>query len=98
MKKLFTSLLLGTSLFLSACSTQTAYLQKKSPALPTYEDSQSFFFWGIGQEKVVNAVEVCKSEDKIAKVESEWTAPNIILSTITLGIYFPRTARVYCNK
>ena len=70
MKKFLATLLAGTTLLLSACSTQTAYVKSPAGKL-TYEDSQTFFLFGIGQEKTVNAVEVCGGEAKIAKVESE---------------------------
>ena len=95
MKKFLATLLASTTLLLSACSTQTAYVKSPAGKL-TYEDSQTFFLFGIGQEKTVNAVEVC-GEAKIAKVESELTAPNVLLGLVTLGIYTPRTARVYCQ-
>ena len=96
MKKFLATLLAGTTLLLSACSTQTAYVKSPAGKL-TYEDSQTFFLFGIGQEKTVNAVEVCGCEARIAKVESELTAPNVLLGLVTLGIYTPRTARVYCQ-
>ena len=88
MKKFLATLLAGTTLLLSACSTQTAYVKSPAGKL-TYEDSQTFFLFGI--------VEVCGGEAKIAKVESELTAPNVLLGLVTLGIYTPRTARVYCQ-
>ncbi|WP_244160207.1 Bor family protein [Rodentibacter trehalosifermentans] len=96
MKKFLMTLLATTTLLLSACSTQTAYVKSQTGKL-TLEDNQTFFLFGVGQEETVNAVKVCGSEEKIAKVESELTGKNILLGIVTLGIYTPRTARVYCQ-
>lgn len=98
MKKLFTALLAGSALFLSACSNQTAYIHGKVPSKLSYEENQAFFVGGIGQERTVNAVEICGSEEKISKVESQLTAGNILVGMVTLGIYTPRVSRVYCQQ
>ena len=96
MKKFFAALLAVSTLALSACSTQTAYVNGTVGKL-SYEESQTFFISGIGQEKTVDAVKVCGNSKNIAKVESEWTGKNILLGVLTFGIYTPRTARVYCQ-
>ncbi|OOF45874.1 lipoprotein bor [Rodentibacter trehalosifermentans] len=96
MKKFLMTLLATTTLLLSACSTQTAYVKSQTGKL-TLEDNQTFFLFGVGQEETVNAVKVCGSEEKIAKVESQLTGKNILLGLVTLGIYTPRMARVYCQ-
>lgn len=96
MKKVIAVLSLGLSVLASGCAQQTAQINSNAGTL-RFEDSQSFFVYGIGQRKVVNAVEVCGSADKIAKVESQFTGKNILLSIVTFGIYTPRTARVYCK-
>lgn len=96
MKKFLATLLASTTLLLSACSTQTAYVKSHTGKL-TFEENQTFFLFGIGQEETINAVQVCGSEEKIAKVESELTGSNILLTLVTLGIYTPRHARVYCQ-
>lgn len=96
MKKFFATLLAASTLVLSACSTQTAYVNSTVGKL-SYEESQAFFINGIGQEKSVDAVKVCGGSKNIAKVESELTGKNILLGVLTLGIYTPRTARVYCQ-
>ncbi|EEV24828.1 lipoprotein [Actinobacillus minor 202] len=95
MKKFLTTLL-AASCLLSGCATQTAYINDSSSGKLSYEDNQSFFLFGIGQENTVNAVQICSGESKIAKVESELTGKNILLGLVTLGIYTPRAARVYC--
>lgn len=96
MKKFLATLLATSTLLLSACSTQTAYV-KSQAGQPKLEENQTFFLFGIGQEKTINAVQVCGGEEKIAKVESKLTGSNILLGLVTLGIYTPRQARVYCQ-
>ncbi|MCK3655011.1 lipoprotein bor [Pasteurellaceae bacterium Macca] len=97
MKKVITTMLLGLTLAISGCATQTATLKPTTKTLPTYENSENFFVFGIGQEKTINAVEICGGADKIAKVESFLSAPNILLTLVTIGIYSPRTSKVYCG-
>ena len=96
MKKLLSTLLVSAVL-LSGCATQTAYVNGKGGRL-AYEESQTFFINGVGQEKIVNAVEICQEEQNIAKVESQWEGKDILWAIVTLGIYTPRTARVYCSQ
>ncbi|AGH37468.1 Lipoprotein [Bibersteinia trehalosi USDA-ARS-USMARC-188] len=98
MKKMLTTLVVGSALLISACSNQTVYLNDKAPAKLSYEENQSFFISGIGQERTVNAVEICGGEDKISKVESQLTGGNILVGLVTLGIYTPRVSRVYCQQ
>ncbi len=64
----------------------------------TLEQSQSFFVYGIGQQKVIDAAEVCGGMENVAKVEVQQTFVNGLLSTVTFGIYTPREARVYCKN
>ena len=76
MRKFFATALAVSTLALSACSTQTAYVNSSVGKL-SYEESQTFFLHGIGQEKTVDAVKVCGSAKNIAKVESEWAGKNV---------------------
>jgi hypothetical protein len=95
MKKLLCTLLAASAL-LSGCAMQTAYVNGTGGRL-SYEDSQAFFIAGIGQEKTVDAVQVCGGEQNITKVESHLDGVNVLWGLVTLGIYTPRTARVYCR-
>ena len=81
----------------TGCATQSYHLSDAKVTEPKYEDSQPFFVEGIGQGKEVNAAEICGGAENIVKIESEQTAADVGLSIITLGIYTPRTAKVYCK-
>ena len=82
----------------TGCATQTYQLGDANVEEPTHEERQTFFVEGIGQDQIVNAAEICGGAENIIKIESEETAGDVGLAIITLGIYTPRTAKVYCKK
>lgn len=96
MKHIFGAVL--ATLLLSSCATQS--FDVNSPIAPTseptLEESQPFFVYGVGQDSVVDAAEVCGGAAKIARVEVEQNALDSVLAFLTGSIYSPRTARVYC--
>jgi hypothetical protein len=57
----------------------------------------SFFVQGLGQTQTINAAEVCGGASQVAKVERIQTPLNWFMGLITLGIYTPLTAKVYCS-
>lgn len=83
---------------LTGCATQTFNIQKAGVEQPTQEIMHHFFIGGIGQSKSVDAVSVCGSADNVARVETHLSFLNGLLSSLTVGIYSPRTAKVYCNN
>lgn len=97
MKKILLAVVMGSTLLASGCATQTGLIKKNSQTVPKHSESQSFLFWGIGQEKTLNAAQICGSADKVAKVQTVQEPMDIILGVITMGIYAPRTANVYCQ-
>jgi hypothetical protein len=78
------------------CATQSYTLRGGSTAEPDLSTSQAFFLSGIGQSRDIDAVEVCHGAKNIARVETVQTGLDIVLTGLTLGIYTPRTAQVYC--
>jgi hypothetical protein len=62
---------------------------------PTFEQRQSFWFWGLVGERHINVKEVCKTEP--VQFQSQQTFVDGLLGFITLGIYAPETARVWCK-
>ncbi|MFV2774267.1 Bor family protein [Escherichia coli] len=57
-----------------------------------------FFVSGIGQEKTVDAAKICGGAENVVKTETQQTFVNGLLGFITLGIYTPLEARVYCSQ
>ncbi|HGO5856961.1 Bor family protein [Mannheimia glucosida] len=98
MKKLLAISVL-TALLTTACTTQTAHIGGKvtDNIKPTKSVTQSFFIGGIGQEETLNVTEICGSTDKVNQVETVLSGSNILVGIVTLGIYTPRTANVYCK-
>ena len=93
--KLFGAILLAV--LLGGCATQR--FDVNGPvgpnAQPSLETSQPFFISGIGQTATVDAAQVCGGANKVARIETETTFLDGLLSAL-VGIYTPRTARVYC--
>ena len=56
----------------------------------------SFFVSGIGQ--TVDAAKICGGAENVVKTETQQTFVNGLLGFITLGIYTPLEARVYCSQ
>jgi Bor protein len=59
---------------------------------------QANFLSGFGQQHTIDAVQVCGSLDKVASVEVEQSLMDAVIATVTLGIYTPLSARVYCKS
>lgn len=97
MKKIMLAVVIGSTLLSSGCATQTGLIKKNSQTIPKHSESQSFLFWGIGQEKTLNAAQICGSADQVAKVQTIQEPLDVLLGVITIGIYAPRTAKVYCQ-
>tara|TARA_Y100001960_G_C14025888_1_gene518252 strand:- start:7 stop:348 length:342 start_codon:yes stop_codon:yes gene_type:complete len=60
-------------------------------------EHEHFFLSGIGQSQAINAAKVCGSASRVARVETKQNVLQGLLSFITLGIYTPREASVYCR-
>ena len=86
------------TLFILGCSSVTLRDTGKAKATsePSYESSKPFFFWGLAGEHHVDVKQICKgSEPK--QIQSQRTFTDSLLNVITLGIYSPRTVRVWCK-
>jgi len=94
MKKLLISAILVT---LTGCAQQTFTMRDVPASAPKQVTTHHFFISGLGQEKSINAAAVCGRADKVIRTETQHTFVNGLLGFITLGIYTPREARVYCS-
>lgn len=83
----------------SGCATQTYLIspQSQTNVKADHEEMQTFFVNGLGQQQEVNATEVCKGQNNVAKIETEQNLLNGVLGFLTSGIYTPRQFRVYCK-
>jgi hypothetical protein len=100
MKKTFFvfSLVLGAMLS-HGCSTVT--IRDKGSAEisrdANYDSSQAFFFWGLAGEKHIDVREICDKR-QVEQLQTQRSFVDGVLTVITLGIYSPRTARVWCAR
>jgi hypothetical protein len=86
------------ALMASGCAQQSFNIKNTPVAAPEKTYTHHFFVSGIGQQKTIDAVQVCGGADKIVKTEVQQTFVNGLLGVVTFGIYTPREARVYCSK
>jgi len=83
---------------LAGCSTVTIH-PKQSAELttePTYQERKSFYLAGLIGEERVNVSEVCEEKEAV-QMQSQQTFVDGLLTVVTLGIYAPHTAKVWCE-
>ena len=82
------------------CSTDVCTVQNKPAAVAPKETiTHHFFVSGIEQKKTVDAAKICGGAENVVKTETQQTfVINGLLGFITLGIYTPLEARVYCSQ
>ena len=97
MKQLVLSIAVAT--LISGCSTVTVRDQgtTKISSSPSHSSMKHFFLWGIVGHSHVNVTEVCGPKPPV-QVQTERSFLDGFLSVITLGLYYPRHAYVWCNE
>ena len=80
------------------CSTDVYCSKQTSSSSTKGSITHHFFVSGIGQKKTVDAAKICGGAENIVKTETQQTFVNGLLGFITLGIYTPLEARVYCSQ
>ena len=87
------------SLIFTGCATQKIIVKSEDQgAAPNFIKQQSFFFWGLGQEKPFDAKALCWGTNKdVVRLDVEQSTSDAVLSVITLGVYTPRTVKIYCK-
>ena len=83
----------------AGCAQQTFTVQNKPAAVALKGNHHpSFLRFGIGQKKTADAAKICGGAENVVKTETQQTFVNGLLGFITLGIYTPLEARVYCSQ
>ena len=78
---------------------QTFTVQNKPAAVAPKETiTHHFFVSGIKWKKTVDAAKICGGAENVVKTETQQTFVNGLFGFITLGIYTPLEARVYCSQ
>ena len=98
MKKML--LATALALLITGCAQIMLTVPNKPAAVAPKETiTHHFFVSGIGQKKTVDAAKICGGAEKmLSKTETQQTFVNGLLGFITLGIYTPLEARVYCSQ
>ena len=95
MKKML--LATALALLITGCAQQTFTVQNKPAAVAPKETiTHHFFVSGIGQRKLSMQPKFVAARN--VKAETQQTFVNGLLGFITLGIYTPLEARVYCSQ
>ena len=93
-------MLLATALCLliTGCAQQTFTISKQTGSSSTKGNHHPSFlrFWNWAK-KTVDAAKVRRRRN-VVKTETQQTFVNGLLGFITLGIYTPLEARVYCSQ
>ena len=86
-------------LVLTACSSVTMrpYGGEKDTSKPTYQSSKDYYWWGLKNDYEINTTEICQGR-RVMQMQSVSTLSDWIFQSITFGIYFPRTAKVWCEE
>ena len=64
---------------------------------PTYTSTRPFFFWGIvGGPQHVYVDQICLGKE-VDQVVTQYRSTDILWGILTLGIYSPRTVKIWCQ-
>lgn len=98
MIKLWSVALIAAGL-LAGCATVTARPDggAKTSRKPDYQVSKNYFFWGLAGVHTIDVADVCDGKPA-EQLQSQFTFLNGLLGQITLGIYLPKTAKVWCAE
>jgi len=91
--------LLPLVLMLGACSSVTIrpYGGEKDTSAPDYQVSKAFYWGGLSGEHEVNTSLIC-GERRVMQMQAVTTLSDWLQGLVTLGIYAPRTAKVWCDN
>jgi uncharacterized lipoprotein YajG len=95
MKKILSTIV--TVISMTGCAQQTFTVKDNiTTASYRYNQTQSFFAYGIGQRYEIDASSICGGRDNVVGIEVQQTFMNSLFSVLTLGIYTPRETTIYC--
>ena len=69
----------------------------KLATTPDFEESQHFFIFGLVGDRVLEIDEVC-DDAGARQLQTQDRIQDQLLGILTLGIYMPRTAKIWCNN
>jgi hypothetical protein len=89
---------LAAMAFIGACASATIRPDggEKLSGEPAYKESKNYFWWGLKGEHDINVAEICKDKG-VDQMQSQFTFFDGFKTAITLGIWAPKTAKVWCK-
>lgn len=84
---------------MTGCASVTISPDGKSKlsSEPNYQNTENFYFWGLTPDvNEVNVTDICAGED-VRQMQAQTTFVDGLLGAITLGIYSPRSVKVWCE-
>ena len=64
---------------------------------PDYEESKHFFLWGVIGEHHIDVTKICIRTPTV-QMQTKFSGWDAFYGLITLGIYLPRTAKIWCER
>jgi len=100
MSKALNLIFITLALMLSGCAAVT--ITESGPSdfqyRPHYEESKHFFLWGLIGEHHIDITKICTLKQPVKQMQTKYSAMDVLWSTLTLGLYLPRTAKVWCQR
>ena len=96
MKKML--LATALALLITGCAQQTFTVQNKPAAVAPKPSPIISSFLELEQKKTVDTAKICGGAENVDKTETQQTFVNGLLGFITLKLYTPLEARVYCSQ
>lgn len=99
MSKLPGYFLLSLIIMLSGCAavTITETGEPNFRYYPNYEESKPFFLWGLIGDHRIDVSKIC-TEKPVVQMQTKFSSWDVLYSALTLGLYLPRTAKVWCER
>jgi len=96
----FLILLITSVALLTGCAKATIRpdgTARISQDKPDFTSSEPFFIGGLVGGSEIELREVC-GDGNVEQMQTQFTFVDSILTIVTVGIYSPKTARVWCAK
>lgn len=87
-------------MFLSGCGTVTISPEGNTyryTSTPDYIERKPFYLWGLVPTHQIDVKKACEGETA-KQMQAQHTIRDSVLTLLTLGIYAPRTAKVWCDS
>ncbi len=97
--RFFITLSIGLALVITTgCQTVTMVKDAKSNTAedPSWQESQPFFLFGLVGERHIDVVKACNGQTP-TMVAAQTTFLDGFLGVITIGIYTPRSLKIWCT-